>query len=134
MQESKVILLYEVKKEKLGRVEGLCQRLHLKTKVIAKVFYLEKVGFLAGLSGWKKQGIRYEKEGLGEEMMLFSGLDSNELDEFFSQYQKEGIEPIALKAVLTEYNRSWNSIELFQELKREHASVKKAMLPIRDRK
>ncbi len=121
--QQKLILFYEIEKEKLDKIEQICKKLNFRTKKVAKAFYLEKIGFLISFPGWKKQGIRYEKEGFKEEMIVFSGLDSNDLDKFLDEYQKEGLEPITLKAVVTEYNKSWTSVELFQELQRERKQV-----------
>lgn len=49
-----------------------------------------------------------------------SGIDSELLDKFLSEYKKNGIEPINYKAVLTVNNIFWTPEELFAELKKEH--------------
>ena len=64
--------------------------------------------------------IIYLGRGLSDEMMVFSGIDSELLDKFLSEYKKNGIEPINYKAVLTVNNIFWTPEELFTELKKEH--------------
>ena len=57
--------------------------------------------------------IIYLGRGLSDEMMVFSGIDSELLDKFLSEYKKNGIEPINYKAVLTVNNIFWTPEELY---------------------
>ncbi len=36
---------------------------------------------------------------------------------------EHGLAGVGLKAVVTETNRGWNSLQLFEELKKEHAMM-----------
>lgn len=119
MAEQKLILEYELDKAKAEQLAQLCKRLKLRTKPVVKAFYTQPIGFLAGIPGWKKSSSRYEGIELGEEMLIFYGFESETLDDFLTQYREANIFPVSLKAVVTEHNVSWNSVELFQELQRE---------------
>ena len=79
-----------------------------------------KTWAIAGIVGFGMVNIIYLGRGLSGEMMVFSGIDSELLDKFLSEYKKNGIEPINYKAVLTVNNIFWTPEELFAELKKEH--------------
>lgn len=57
------------------------------------------------------------------ELLVFSELTESKLDEFLAEYRKAGIEPIALKAVVTPHNAEWTIDELTAELIKEHTAV-----------
>lgn len=57
------------------------------------------------------------------ELIVFSGLKDNKLDEFLAEYKKMGIAPIGLKAVVTIHNVNWTMYELAEELVRERISI-----------
>ena len=52
--------------------------------------------------------------------MLMVGFTSARVDTLLSALRKNGAGRINYKAVLTETNKSWDSVHLFQEIKREH--------------
>ena len=56
-----------------------------------------------------------------EEMLLFYNLNDNELNNFLQKYRQKGIQPISLKAIVTEYNYKWSLLELIEHLKQERA-------------
>lgn len=58
-----------------------------------------------------------------QEILLFSNLTENKLDEFLSAYKTAGIEPVSLKAVVTPTNEKWTIEELAEELMKERAAM-----------
>ncbi|HIT90497.1 MAG TPA: DUF3783 domain-containing protein, partial [Candidatus Merdenecus merdavium] len=57
------------------------------------------------------------------EMMVMKGLSSAKIDQIILQFRKNGIGKINLKAVITPSNQSWNSLELYEEIKKEHQEM-----------
>ena len=57
------------------------------------------------------------------EMLILKGFTGGMLDSFLHGFRKMKIQPVALKAVLTEANCGWNSLELHDELVKEHESM-----------
>ena len=57
-------------------------------------------------------------------MIIFSGFGSRELDDFLARYKASGIEPVKLKSVVTDTNRSWTVEKLYSELGREYLFYK----------
>ena len=61
--------------------------------------------------------------GGNPEILLFSNLTENKLDEFLAAYKTAGIEPVELKAVVTPTNGNWTIEELTQELIKERTAM-----------
>lgn len=123
MKQTKLILTYQLSKEITKKLEELGVQFQIRLKNVPKAFYLEPLGFLAGIPGKKKLGIRYDGEELSEEMLVFSGFNGEELDLFLTEYRKSGLPKIELKAVITEYNITWDSLSLAKELKKERQEL-----------
>ena len=65
----------------------------------------------------------YSGSELGEEMLVMANFPTRLLDTFLQKYRRKKLAPIALKAVLTETNLRWDSLQLHEELKREHEAM-----------
>ncbi len=59
-------------------------------------------------------------------MLVFADFDDKDLDDFLAGYKEAGIEPIALKAVVTPANMSWTFVELYHELVQERKAYESA--------
>ena len=59
---------------------------------------------------------------LGGRMLVLCGLDDR-LDELLPALNRAGAGPECLKAVLTDRNRAWNALALYQELSRERRAI-----------
>ena len=53
-------------------------------------------------------------------MLILSEMISDQVDVFLAEYKKAGVEPIALKAVITGNNIFWTAERTQKELLREH--------------
>lgn len=58
---------------------------------------------------------------LPQPMMVLCGLDAPEVSRFLDLLRQVGAPSIGLKAVLTDTTRTWNSLQLYEELCKEHA-------------
>lgn len=59
------------------------------------------------------------------EMLIMRGMTRKDMEKFLSDLRKKGIR-IDLKCVETETNRNWSLQKLYEELKTEHETFKKA--------
>ena len=63
-------------------------------------------------------------DGFSEEMLVMDPAGETMLDKALFLMRKEKVQ-IGLKAVLTETNQEWNSLELYEEIKKEHEYMQK---------
>lgn len=120
----------ELTKEK--QVVNLCRKLGLKTRKLKDSDAKITVGTLTGNgkinASPDKQMLNIANQNVPNgyslpELIVFSGLKDNKLDEFLAEYKKMGIAPIGLKAVVTIHNVNWTMYELAEELVRERISI-----------
>lgn len=118
-----MILVYGMKKEKEAEVKDLAKSLGHEIRTVEQRLYGESLGYVAGITGFKR-GISGEmQKPLGNEMMVFSGFAREDLDPFLNGMKERGI-GVALKAMLTPYNIHWNSRQLYEELVKEHKTLR----------
>lgn len=117
------VLMYNLNPEKKRSLTMVCMKLKLRVMVVSKEQYAEPIGYLAGVSGMESCGQIYEGEGFCDEMLVFAGFDQKILDSFLKEFSKNKIERVALKAMLTPYNARWNSLQLYEEIKKEHEAL-----------
>lgn len=120
----------ETSKEK--QVVNLCRKLGLKTRKLKDSDAKITVGTLTGNgkinASPDNQMLNTANQNVPmgyslPELIVFSGLKDNKLDEFLAEYKKMGIAPIGLKAVVTIHNVNWTMYELVEELVRERISI-----------
>lgn len=120
---AQTILEFRLDRDKHKAVQDVCKRLKIKDISIARVDYAQKLGALAGIEGFKKDGKKYEGPEFPAEMLVFSGMNSAQVDGFLEEYKKSGLAPIGLKAVITAQNIFWTAEELFGQIMREHIGI-----------
>lgn len=118
------ILLFHIEPKKAKQIEAVCRSLRLQTIKVKITSYNQKLGYLAGISGFNRENTIYQGADFPSEMLVFSGMDSDMVDSFLAKYKEASIPPIGLKAVLTPHNVFWSAEELYKELFKEHQSFK----------
>lgn len=124
-----LILYHIIKPDKKELVAGLCKRLGLAACEIKGSDAGQTVGMLAGtparIPGSGRAASKKPVPVLWymPELIVFAGLTDVRLDEFLGEYRKAGIEPVALKAVMTQHNVNWSIYELCMELMRERSEI-----------
>ncbi len=113
------ILLFQIEKEKEKEIGRICRRLQITVRKIVPKDYGQKLGYLAGITGFSREHAPYAGGAFPAEMLVFSGMDSGQVDLFLKEYRESGTEPVGLKAVLTEHNVFWTPAQLFAELLKE---------------
>ncbi len=122
---AQTILLFQADREKEKAITQICRTRKIALYKVAPKDYEQKMGFLAKIKGFEKEAAVYRGAALPAEMLVFSGMNSEQVDGFLQEYKNSGNAPIGLKAVLTQYNVFWTPLRLFEELRKEHQSVRK---------
>lgn len=118
MTNNKKILLFHIGKEKNEKIKSLCQSLHIQTITVPKARYNDALGTLLNIGNFNFESLPAEEFAM--EMMVFSGLTSEDLDVFLQSYKDAGIAPVPLKAIVTPTNVFWSAARLYKELMREY--------------
>lgn len=119
-----LVLLYEINgKDREKKLKLILVKLGIRIKLVQKEEYLEMLAYLAKIKGSESVKEKYDGELLGDEMMVLVGFSSGRIDVLLSEIRKAKLDRINLKAVLTDYNKGWNSIQLYKELREEHEAM-----------
>ena len=117
---AQVILTFGLRKEKIKVVRSIAQKNRIQIKEISRKDYNQKLGALAGIQGFAKEKVIYNGPDFPLEMIVFSGIDSAQIDTFLADYKQTGAQPVPLKAIITPHNIFWTVEALFKELWKEH--------------
>ncbi|SFG60103.1 protein of unknown function [Lachnospiraceae bacterium C7] len=123
MNAKSKILIFNISGEKNKAIHQLCKELKIEVVEVETNDYKQKIGALAHIDGFKKEVIHGTVLDIPGEMLIFSGLNSGDVDKFLAEYRAKKIEPIPLKAVVTPTNITWRANELFKEIVKEHAEM-----------
>ena len=108
-----VALLYNFNEEKLKMIKMVCMMMQVRFKEVARAEYEQPLGEV------------YQGEEFQEEMLVLHGFDGSKLQKFLIALQRVGVGRIELKAMITENNKSWNGLALYEELCQEREAFKK---------
>ena len=117
---AQIILTFGLEKEKFRAVRITAQRNQIQVKEISRKDYSQKLGVLAGIQGFSKEKVIYNGPDFPLEMIVFSGIDSAQIDTFLADYKQTGAQTVPLKAIITPQNIFWTVEALFKELWKEH--------------
>lgn len=123
MKNGSSVLLYNLAGTQRGRkLKFILVQLGARIKNVEKEEYLKPIGELLKAAPASESPV-YEGEGFSEEMLVMDGFTGRQIDELSMRMRKCKLERIDLKAVVTETNQNWNSIELYKEIKKEHEQM-----------
>lgn len=119
------VLLYQIKGTKTAALlKPVLLKLGIRVRSIEPEQYLQSIGFLAGNKAFAESPKAYDGAGFEEPMMVMAGFTERKLDLFLAEMRRKKVPPIALKAIVTTQNQTWNSLQLYAELKAEHEKMK----------
>lgn len=119
-QNTETALLYNLKNSDSGRkLTLILLKMKVRIRSVDPSQYLQPIGLLAGLRNLSGTANSYEGPNFSEPMLLLRGFADSRLDVLLSAMRRSEIQ-IPFKAVLTSENQTWNSLELYEELKKEH--------------
>ena len=123
--KASVMLFNFIDKSRAQTIGRALLPLGIRITKINKEDYNQPLGYLAGVKEIESVEGKYEGEELQGEMMVLVGITGKMVDQVLLALRKSGIGRINHKAVLTLTNQYWNTIQLYEELVREHQEVTK---------
>ncbi len=125
-KNTKIVMAFEIKPEKEQLIKNCCASVDADYRRMLQSDHKKTLGSLAGITGIPaKTTAGSMGEKIEQEMLVFSGFDSEVLEAFLELYRTQGIEKIDYKATVTIHNIFWTPEMLYQELKKEHAAMTK---------
>ena len=120
------ILLYNFKDEdRLHQIRRYLNRHRISVRMVQQPEYLESLGFLFEIPGFSKNPVFNLGKNFQEEMMVLKDFSSAQMDGFLAFFRENQLPPVALKAMLTPVTQHWSSVQLHDELLKEHTLMHK---------
>ena len=116
-----MVLCYNIRPEKLGRMRVLCLRLGIGVRVVEADKFALPVGVLAGVMD-KPETVE-AAEPFSDEMLVMAHFRPGMLDAFLNGFRQSRIPSVKLKAMLTETNAAWSAARLHREILAEHEQM-----------
>lgn len=118
------ILMFGLNKNKEAAVSAAATAAGATVVAVPRKDYSQKLGALAKVQGFSRDKTVYSGPDFPAEMLLFSGMNSAQVDRFLAEYKKQEVPAIGLKAIVTPNNVFWTPETLLKELLKEHMSMK----------
>ena len=115
------VLLYNCSGFQWTKLHQIMMMLRFRIRVIKPEQYHLALEQLA--QGQGEPAADNVPEAFPESMMVFCGVGQAQLEAILNAIRLSKLPPIPLKAVLTETNREWNSLQLHEELLKEQEAI-----------
>jgi len=128
MANGELVLLYNIEGDKARKLKMIFVQNGIKIRTVVKEDYELPMGVLAGvLTGEEAADVPEDIEWpevpedrtIQEEMLVMKGIFGKRLDILLAAMRRIKVS-VPLKAVVTETNAYWNSLQLYHEIKKEH--------------
>ena len=120
MSSAPMVLFYNLENKKGSALRLLCLKLRIRVRAVKASEYAEPIGALAGLAPMTNAAC---DQDFSDEMVVMVNFGSKLLGQLLNEMRAMHQPGVALKAVLTPTNMHWNSIQLHEELLREHQAA-----------
>ncbi len=117
------VLLYNIDKDKLAKLTVVLVRSGIRWRAVAAAEYALPIGILAtGAAPELPAEIQDAEPAFTDELLLMNGFTRAQLNALLDALRKSRIS-IPLKAIVTETNASWSSVQLHRELCTEREAM-----------
>ena len=120
---SPILLHYNLREGRAGDIGRIAQNLGISMRLVEKDEYRQTLAALCSLE--EKALAAGQGAGFEEEMLVMAFFPEGLLGKLLDAIRAAGIAPVALKAVLTENNARWHSVQLHKELSEEYAYIRR---------
>ena len=126
MNPEPLILFYNfAENERTHEMRSYLSREGYSHRTVRAPEYLHPLGYLFSLPGFAPDPAFNLGGNFHEEMLVMGGLSQNQVFDFLQFLRDRRLPPVKLKAMLTPMNAGWNSLQLYEELKKEYENLPK---------
>ena len=126
MNTQPAVLLYNFNDpDRLRIIRRYLNRQKVNVRIVTPPEFLHPLGYLFELPGFQPSTQFNLGKNFSEEMMVLNNFSSEQMDAFLAFFREEAIPSVSLKAMLTPVTQHWSSIQLHDELTKEHTMMHK---------
>ena len=87
---AQTILLFRINRDKYAVIQNVCRTLGIRIIDVARKDYSQKLGTLAQIQGFTREAKKYDGPEFPAEMLIFSEMNSDQVDVFLAEYKNSG--------------------------------------------
>lgn len=126
MNTQPAVLLYNFNDpDRLRLIRRYLNRQKVKTRIVSTPEFLHPLGYLFELPGFQPSPQFNLGANFTDEMLVLKDFSSEQMDSFLAFFHENQIPSVALKAMLTPVTQHWSSLQLHDELSKEHKLMHK---------
>lgn len=115
------VLLYNFNDpNRLRLIRRYLNRQKVKIRIVSTPEFLHPLGYLFELPGFQPSQQFNLGANFTDEMLVLKDFSSEQMDSFLAFFHENQIPSVALKAMLTPVTQHWSSLQLHDELSKEH--------------
>ena len=119
------VFLYQIPPKKLSQLRVIGTQMKLRLRVVKPEEFGLPLGVLTGAMPKQDETAAGEETPFSDEMLVMAGLSPAQMDLFLNRLRRGKGTSVALKAVVTPTNETWNAYELHRELTAEHEAMQR---------
>ena len=126
MKTDAQILMYNFKEdERTRQISRYLNIAGISCKTVPVTDYLHPLGYLFEIPGFHPSSQFNLGINFNDEMIVLKDFSSAQMDGFLAFFRENQLPPVALKAMLTPVTQHWSSVQLHDELLKEHSLMHK---------
>lgn len=118
------LLCYRISKEDCQKLKAMLALLNFDVLLILREDYLQPIGYLAGLTGYNRVPASYKGQEFAESMLIMAHLKESQADQLLAMLKMPGMPVFKRKVMLTDTNRNWTSVALYEHISKEIAAMR----------
>ena len=111
--------------DRLRLIRRYLNRAKVTTQIVTAPEFLHPLGYLFKIPGFQPSSGFNLGANFSDEMLVLKDFSSKQMDDFLAFFREEQIPSVALKAMLTPVTQHWSSVQLHDELAKEHKMMHK---------
>jgi hypothetical protein len=118
------LLCYRISTEDCHKLKSMLALLNFEVILIQRADYLQPIGYLAGLAGYNRVPASYKGSEFAESMLIMVNMKEAQADQLLTMLKMPGMPVFKRKVMLTDTNRNWTSVALYEHISKEIAALR----------
>lgn len=118
------LLCYHISTQDHAKLKAALALLDCEVLLVPRSDYAQAIGYLASLPGYARTSMRYTGPDFTESMLVMAHISEAQADQLLSLLHMPGMPKLQRKVMLTDTNRNWTSVMLYEHISAEIAALR----------
>lgn len=118
------LLCYHITAKDYNKLKSLLALLNFEVLLVEPSDYMQAIGYLVSLPGYMHAPAHYTGPDFTESMLLMAHMNDSQTEQLLAMLKMPGMPVFKRKVMLTDTNRNWTSVALYEHISEEIASMR----------